>query len=161
MAGVAGRGQRLWTYLSVRTGRLVESGGAYDDSRGDGHDVVLRVDTSGARPRLTETYLAGKGDITTKNDVTGSTGDRLDYPSVALLRRPDGGELRRLDVSSADNPRPAASRPRGRDPGLTTVGRDPRRARPADRPIRHIRSAAMEPEDRDQVPAGVWGTMGG
>src|SRR3954465_9553958 len=57
----------------------------FDDAKGNGHDMVFRVDTRGTTPRLRATYLVGKGDLNTANDVTGSTGYRYDYESVALL----------------------------------------------------------------------------
>jgi hypothetical protein len=60
----------------------------WDDAAHHGHDLVFRVDTSRAKPRLDRTYLVGKGDVETGNDVTSLTMPRFDYESVALL--PDG-----------------------------------------------------------------------
>jgi hypothetical protein len=74
----------------------------FDDAKGNGHDMVFRVDTRGAAPRLRATYLVGKGDINTANDVTGSTGYRYDYESVALL--PDGKLVVSFDDSSCLQP---------------------------------------------------------
>jgi hypothetical protein len=58
----------------------------FDDSAQNGHDMVFRVSIAKAKPRLLKTYLVGKGDLNTANDVTGSAGYRFDYESVALLR---------------------------------------------------------------------------
>ena len=60
----------------------------WDDAAHHGHDIVFRVDTSKPAPRLSRTYLVGRGDIRTGNDVTSVTMPRFDYESVALL--PDG-----------------------------------------------------------------------
>jgi hypothetical protein len=69
----------------------------FDDAKGNGHDMVFRIDTSGVKPRLVATYAVGKGDLNTANDVSGSAGYRYDYESVALL--PDG----KLAVSFDDS----------------------------------------------------------
>jgi hypothetical protein len=55
-----------------------------------------------------QTYLVGKGDINTANDVTGSAGYRFDYESVALF--PDG----RIAVTFDDS---TCLQPTTRDPG--------------------------------------------
>jgi hypothetical protein len=86
------------------TGRLIEGDGSMydvvtngslgqavvsariDDEEGIGQDMVFRVDIRKAQPRLMKTYLVGKGDLNTTIGVTGSTGYRFDYESVALLR---------------------------------------------------------------------------
>ena len=57
-----------------------------DDAEGIGQDMVFRVDIGKKQPRLMKTYLVGKGDVNTTIGVTGSTGYRFDYESVALLR---------------------------------------------------------------------------
>lgn len=106
-------------FTVVANGRLRQAvvSARFDDSRGAGHDVVFRVDTSGARPRLMTAYLVGRGDITTKNDVSGSTGYRFDYPSVALL--PDG----RVAVSFDDSTclQPTTRDPRHRSPEVAIL----------------------------------------
>lgn len=87
----SGAGIRLETpdlFNVVANGHLRQAvvSARFDDKKGNGHDVVFRVDTSRTRPRLMRTYLVGKGDINTANDVTGSAGYRFDYESVTLLR---------------------------------------------------------------------------
>jgi hypothetical protein len=74
----------------------------FDDAKGNGHDMVFRVSTRSVKPRLEATYLVGKGDINTANDVTGSAGYRYDYESVALL--PDGKIAVSFDDSSCIQP---------------------------------------------------------
>ena len=74
----------------------------FDDAKGNGQDVVFRVDTKNAQPRRLQTYLVGKGDINTANDVTGSAGYRFDYESVALL--PDGHIAVSFDDSTCVQP---------------------------------------------------------
>jgi len=74
----------------------------FDDAKGNGHDMVFRVNTRSARPRLVATYVVGKGDLNTANDVTGSAGYRYDYESVALL--PDGKIAVSFDDSSCVQP---------------------------------------------------------
>ena len=49
-----------------------------------------------------QSYLVGKGDIDSTNDVTGSLGDRIDYETVALL--PDGTIAVTFDDSTCHNP---------------------------------------------------------
>jgi hypothetical protein len=80
----------------------------FDNAAGFGQDTVFRVDISHARPHRLETYLVGKGDLNTANDVTGSLGDRFDYESVTLL--PD----RRIAVSFDDS---TCTQPTTRNPG--------------------------------------------
>jgi hypothetical protein len=63
-----------------------------------GHDMVFRVDVSRATPKLRDVMLVGKGDLITANDVSGSTGDRFDYPSVTLL--PNGAIAMSFDDST-------------------------------------------------------------
>jgi hypothetical protein len=74
----------------------------FDDAKGNGHDMVFRVNTRSVRPQLVSTYIVGKGDINTANDVTGSAGYRYDYESVALL--PDGKIAVSFDDSSCVQP---------------------------------------------------------
>jgi hypothetical protein len=74
----------------------------FDDAKGNGHDMVFRVDTGRSKPRLTATYVVGKGDLNTANDVTGSAGYRYDYESVALL--PDGKIAVSFDDSTCIQP---------------------------------------------------------
>jgi hypothetical protein len=74
----------------------------FDDAKGNGHDMVFRVNTRSVQPRLTATYLVGKGDLNTANDVTGSAGYRYDYESVALL--PDGKITVSFDDSTCVQP---------------------------------------------------------
>jgi hypothetical protein len=74
----------------------------FDDAKGNGQDVVFRVDTKNAQPRRLQTYLVGKGDINTANDVTGSAGYRFDYESVTLL--PDGHIAVTFDDSTCLQP---------------------------------------------------------
>ena len=74
----------------------------FDDAKGNGQDTVFRVDTKNAQPRRLQTYLVGKGDINTANDVTGSAGYRFDYESVTLL--PDGHIAVTFDDSTCLQP---------------------------------------------------------
>jgi hypothetical protein len=71
-----------------------------DDRKGNGHDVVWRVDVSKKTPKLLMSYEVGKGDINTTIGVAGATADRFDFPSVALF--PDG----RIAVSFDDSSTP-------------------------------------------------------
>jgi hypothetical protein len=79
----------------------------WDDAAHRGHDIVFRVDTARRTPRVLRTYLVGKGDVQTGNDVTSLTMPRFDYESVALL--PDG----RIAVSFVDS---TCLQPSTRDP---------------------------------------------
>jgi len=63
-----------------------------------GHDMVFRVDISRATPKLKDVLILGKGDLITANDVSGSTGDRFDYPSVTIL--PNGAVAASFDDST-------------------------------------------------------------
>jgi len=91
-------------YDVVANGRLGQAvvTARFDDAKHLGHDVVFRVDTRRAQPRLRTTYLVGKGDLQTANDVTGSLGSRFDYESVALL--PDGRIVVTFDDSTCAAP---------------------------------------------------------
>ena len=60
--------------------------------------MVFRVDISKAQPRLLDTMTVGKGDLVTANDVSGSTGDRFDYPSVTIM--PNGAIAMSFDDST-------------------------------------------------------------
>jgi hypothetical protein len=106
-------------YDVVANGRLGQAvvSGRFDDAKGLGHDVVFRVDIHRPRPRLIKTYLVGRGDISTKNDVTGSAGYRFDYSSVALL--PDG----RIAVSFDDSTclQPTLRDPQHRSPEVAIL----------------------------------------
>jgi hypothetical protein len=97
-------------FSMVANGRLGQAvvSARFDDASGNGQDVVFRVDTRSKHPRLMQTYLVGKGDINTANDVTGSAGYRFDYESVALF--PDG----RIAVTFDDS---TCLQPTTRDPG--------------------------------------------
>jgi hypothetical protein len=55
---------------------------------GTGQDMVFRIDTSTAAPRLIDTMLLGRGDLNTEAGVLNQTGSRFDYGSIAIL--PDG-----------------------------------------------------------------------
>jgi hypothetical protein len=70
--------------------------------------MVFRVNINRPQPVRMQTYLVGKGDINTANNVLGSLGDRFDYESVALL--PDG----RIAVSFDDS---TCEQPTARNPG--------------------------------------------
>jgi hypothetical protein len=74
----------------------------FDLPNGDGQDMVFRVDIANPRPRLVETYLVGKGDIQTGNNVSGSAGSRMDYASVAIL--PSGAVVASFDDSTTHMP---------------------------------------------------------
>jgi hypothetical protein len=93
----------------VANGKLEQAvvSSRWDDAARHGHDVVFRVDTSKPTPKLSRTYLVGKGDIQTGNDVSSLTMPRFDYESVALL--PDG----RIAVSFVDS---TCLQPTTRDP---------------------------------------------
>ena len=88
----------------VANGRLGQAvvSARFDNAAGLGQDVVFRVDTAKPKPQRLETYLLGKGDLNTANDVSGSLGDRFDYESVALL--PDGRIAVTFDDSTCKQP---------------------------------------------------------
>jgi hypothetical protein len=91
-------------YDAVANGKLGQAvvSARFDDARGFGQDVVFRVDIAHPRPQRLATYLVGKGDLNTANDVTGSLGDRFDYESVTLL--PDGHIAVSFDDSTCKQP---------------------------------------------------------
>src|SRR3954449_11904911 len=91
-------------YDVVANGRLGQAvvSARFDDADGIGQDVVFRVGISHAKPQRLRTYLVGKGDLNTANDVTGSAGYRFDYESVALL--PDGKIVVSFDDSTCIQP---------------------------------------------------------
>jgi hypothetical protein len=91
-------------YDVVANGRLRQAvvSARFDDATGNGHDMVFRVSTAKAQPRTLATYVVGKGDINTANDVTGSAGFRFDYESVTLL--PDGHIAVTFDDSTCLQP---------------------------------------------------------
>ena len=91
-------------YDAVANGALGQAvvSARFDDAKGNGQDVVFRVDTKSAQPRRLQTYLVGNGDINTANDVTGSAGYRFDYESVTLL--PDGHIAVTFDDSTCLQP---------------------------------------------------------
>jgi len=95
----AGTGSKLEMDNVVVNGRLRQAvvNARFDDPAGHGQDMVFRVSTARAKPRLLKTYLVGKGDIVTASGVGNSAGYRFDYPSVALL--PNG----RIAVSFDDS----------------------------------------------------------
>src|SRR4051794_5591167 len=79
-----GKQRRLETpsmYDVVANGHLGQAvvSARFDDADGIGQDVVFRVGISHAKPQRLRTYLVGKGDLNTANDVTGSAGYRFDY----------------------------------------------------------------------------------
>jgi hypothetical protein len=88
----------------VANGRLRQAvvSARFDDAAGHGQDMVFRVSTASARPRLLATYLVGKGDVVTANDASGSAGYRFDYSSVTLL--PDGTIATSFDDSTCLDP---------------------------------------------------------
>jgi hypothetical protein len=94
-----------------------------DDKKGNGQDIVWRVDVSKAQPKLLTTYAVGKGDINTVIGVLGATADRFDFPSVALF--PDG----RIAMSFDDSTTPKAlvrdtvpsSNPTGHSPAVAIL----------------------------------------
>jgi hypothetical protein len=103
----AGTGTKLETpdlFNVIANGKLGQAvvSARFDDAKGNGHDMVFRVDISHAKPRPLRTYLVGKGDINTANDVTGSAGYRYDYESVTLL--PDGKIAMSFDDSTCIQP---------------------------------------------------------
>jgi len=108
-AGVANRLETSSLVNVVANGQLRQAvvSSRWDDAAHHGHDIVFRVDTSQAKPRVARTYLVGKGDVQTGNDVTSVTMPRFDYESVALL--PDG----RIAVSFVDS---TCLQPSTRDP---------------------------------------------
>ena len=89
-AGVAKSLETSSLFNVIANGKLGEAvvSSRWDDAAHHGHDMVFRVDISKAAPRLLRTYLVGRGDIETGNDVTSVTMPRFDYESVALF--PDG-----------------------------------------------------------------------
>jgi hypothetical protein len=91
-------------YDVVSSGRLHQAvvSARFDDKNSNGQDMVFRVSTAKRRPQLLKTYLVGRGDINTANDVTGSAGYRFDYASVTLL--PDGHIAVSFDDSSCVQP---------------------------------------------------------
>lgn len=102
-----GKGRHLETssmYDVVANGRLGQAvvSARFDDAHSHGQDMVFRVSIKKPKPVRLQTYLVGKGDINTANDVLGSLGDRLDYESVALL--PDGRIAVSFDDSTCDQP---------------------------------------------------------
>lgn len=74
----------------------------WDDSANHGHDLVFRVDTSKAQPKLMRTYAVGKGDIETGNNVLSVTMPRFDYETIALL--PNGKIVVTFDDSTCLQP---------------------------------------------------------
>lgn len=102
-----GAGTKLETrdlYDVVTNGRLRQAvvSARFDDAKHHGHDMVFRVDIGRVKPKVLKTYLVGKGDINTANDVTGSAGYRFDYESVALL--PNGHIAVTFDDSTCVQP---------------------------------------------------------
>jgi hypothetical protein len=89
-AGVASQLETSSLVNVIANGRLGQAvvSSRWDDARHHGHDVVFRVDIAHAQPRDLATYLVGKGDVETGNDVTSVTMPRFDYESVSLF--PDG-----------------------------------------------------------------------
>ena len=108
-AGVADKLETTSLVNVIANGKLKQAvvSSRWDDAAHHGHDMVFRVDTSKAKPRLDRTYLVGKGDIQTGNDVTSVTMPRFDYESVALL--PDG----KIAVTFVDS---SCRQPTTRDP---------------------------------------------
>ena len=97
-------------YDVVANGRLGQAvvSARFDDAESYGQDMVFRVNIKRPQPERMQTYLVGKGDLNTANNVLGSLGDRFDYESVALL--PDG----RIAVSFDDS---TCEQPTARNPG--------------------------------------------
>jgi hypothetical protein len=97
-------------YDVVANGRLGQAvvSARFDDAGSLGQDVVFRVSTKNPQPVRLQTYMVGKGDLNTANNVLGSLGDRFDYESVTLL--PDG----RIAVSFDDS---TCTQPSTRNPG--------------------------------------------
>jgi hypothetical protein len=99
----AGAGTTLETadhFDVVANGRLGQAvvSARFDDAKGLGQDMVFRVSTARSRPQRLATYLVGRGDLNTANDVSGATTYRFDYSSVALL--PDGRIATSFDDST-------------------------------------------------------------
>jgi hypothetical protein len=88
----------------IANGRLKQAvvSARFDDADGHGHDMVFRVSTAKAKPRRLATYLVGKGDLITANNVSGAAANRFDYSSVALL--PDGRIATSFDDSTCVSP---------------------------------------------------------
>jgi len=96
-----------------------------------GQDVVWSVDIRSAQPKLLETYAVGRGDLSTIVGVLGSTSNRFDFPSVAML--PDG----RIAVSFDDTSTPqwtsadgmpmtgSVTNPTGHSPALAILDQPP------------------------------------
>jgi hypothetical protein len=74
----------------------------FDDAKGNGHDMVFRVDESRAQPRLLRTYLLGKGDANTANGLVVPPSPRFDYETVGFFS--DGKIVAELDDSTTKNP---------------------------------------------------------
>jgi hypothetical protein len=91
-------------YDVVANGRLGQAvvSARFDDAKSLGQDMVFRVDVKHPKPQLIRTYLVGKGDLNTANNVLGSLGDRFDYESVTLL--PDGRIAISFDDSTCKQP---------------------------------------------------------
>jgi hypothetical protein len=91
-------------YDVVANGRLGQAvvSARFDDAKSNGQDYVFRVDIKHAQPQRMTTFLVGKGDLNTANNVLGSLGDRFDYESVALL--PDGRIAVSFDDSTCKQP---------------------------------------------------------
>jgi hypothetical protein len=89
-AGVASQLETSDLFNVVANGKLGQAAvsSRWDDAQHHGHDIVFRVDISHQKPKLMRTYLVGKGDIETGNDVTSLTMPRFDYESVGFF--PDG-----------------------------------------------------------------------
>jgi hypothetical protein len=103
----AGAGTTLETadhFDVVANGRLRQAvvSARFDDAKGLGQDMVFRVSTARSRPQRLATYLVGRGDLNTANDVSGATTYRFDYSSVALL--PDGRIATSFDDSTCIEP---------------------------------------------------------
>jgi hypothetical protein len=98
-AGVAQRLETSSLFNVVANGRLRQAvvSSRWDDAAHHGHDIVFRVDISKPKPAVARTYLVGKGDVQTGNNVASVTMPRFDYESVALL--PDG----KIAVSFVDS----------------------------------------------------------
>jgi len=87
-------------YNYVVNGRLgiAAISARFDNAKNNGQDMVFVVDVSQARPRLLNTMILGLGDVRTKNDVSGSEGNRFDYATVAIL--PNGAVAASFDDST-------------------------------------------------------------
>lgn len=56
------------------------------NAAGDQQDMVFRVDIARPAPRLTEIDFLGNGQLNPAHDVSGATGNRMDFPTVAIRR---------------------------------------------------------------------------